>query len=100
MESCKAGLENKINATEVQETLKMLDKRATMPWNLVTKLNSRLDGYKARLLSIERSKLEVWLSSSGLATLMSTTISSLYQNCASEYLQHSALRWEIILKAF
>ena len=92
MESCKAGLENRINAKEAQETFKMLDKRATMPWNLVTKLTSGLDGYKARLLSTKRSKLEMWLSSSGLATLLSTNISSLFQNCASEYLQHSALR--------
>ena len=92
MESCKAGLENRINAKEVQETLKMLNKqRAMMPWNLVTKLASRLDGYKARLLSTKRSKLEMWLLSSGLATLLATNISSLFQNCASEYLQHSAL---------
>ena len=68
MESSKAGLENRMNAKETQETLKMLNKRATMPWNLVTKLGSRLDGYKARLLSTKRSKLEMWLSSSGLAT--------------------------------
>ena len=91
MESCKAGLENRINAKEAQETLKMLDKRATMPWNLVTKLTFRSDGYKARLLSTKRSKLEMWLSVSGLATLLATNISSLFQNCASEYLQHSAL---------
>ena len=58
MESCKAGLENRINAKEAQETLKMLDKRATMPWNLVTKLASGLDGYKARLLSTKHSKIE------------------------------------------
>ena len=42
MESCKAGLENRINAKEAQETLKCLAKRATMPWNLVTKLASRV----------------------------------------------------------
>ena len=92
MERCKAGLENRINAKEAQETLKMLEKRGTMPWNLVTKLASRLDGYKARLLSAKRSKLEMWLSLSRLATLLATNISSLFQNCASEYLQHSALR--------
>ena len=92
MESCKAGLENRINAKEAQETLKMQDRRATMPWNLVTKLASRLDGYKARLLSTKRSKLEMWLSLSGLATLLATYIRYLFQNCASEYLQHSALR--------
>ena len=92
MESCKAGLENRINAKDAQKTLKMLDKRATMPWNLVTKLASGMDGYKARLLSSKRLKLEVWLSLSGLATSLTTNISSLFQNCASEYLQHSALR--------
>ena len=92
MESCKAGLENRTDAKEAQETLNMLDERATMPWNLVTKLVSRLDGYKARLLSTKRSKQEMWLSSSGLATLLATNISSLFQNCASECLQHSALR--------
>ena len=68
MESCKAGLENRINAKEAQETLKMFDKCATMPWSLVTKLATRLDGYKARLLSAKRSKLEMWLLLSGLAT--------------------------------
>ena len=46
MERCKAGLENRINAKEAQETLKMLEKRGTMPWNLVIKLASRLDGSK------------------------------------------------------
>ena len=93
MESCKAGLENRINAKEAQETLKMLNKqRAMMPWNLVTKLTSRLDGYKARLLSSKPLKLEMWLLSSGLATFLATNISSLFKNCASEYLQHSALR--------
>ena len=57
MESCKVGLENRINAKEAEETLKMLNKqRAMMPWNLVTKLASRLDGYKARLLSSKLSR--------------------------------------------
>ena len=92
MEGCKAGLENRMNAKEAQETLKMLNKHATMPWSLVTNPGSRLDGYKDRLLSTKRSKLEIWLSSSGLPTLLATNISSLFQNCASEYLQHSALR--------
>ena len=76
-----------------QETLKnCLEKHATMPWNLVTKLASGLDGYKARLLSSKLLKLGMWHSSSGLATLLATNIGSLFQNCASEYLQHSALR--------
>ena len=88
MEIFRAGLENRINSKEAQETLKVLEKRATMPWNLVTKLASRLVRYKARLLSSKLSKLEMWLSSSGLATLLATNISSLFQNCASEYLQH------------
>ena len=92
MDSCKASLENRINAKEAQETLKMPQKHATMPWNLVTKLASRLVGYKARLLSSKLSKLEMWLSSSGLVTLLATNICFLFQNCASEYLQHSALR--------
>ena len=68
-----------------------------MSWNLVTELATRLVGYKARLLSSKLSKLQ---PSSGLATLLATKISSLFQNCASEYVQHSALRQEIILKAF
>ena len=68
--------------------------------NLVTKLATRLVGYKTRLLSSKLSKLEMGLSSNGLATLLATNISSLFQNCAGEYLQHSALRKEIILKAF
>ena len=91
MESCKAGLENRINPKEAQETFKMLDKRATMPWNLVTKLAFRLVGYKARLLSSKLWKQEMWLSSSGLATLLATNISSLFQNCANEYLLHRNL---------
>ena len=71
-----------------------------MPGNLVTKLATRLVGYKTRLLSSKLSKLEMGLSSNGLATLLATNISSLFQNYAGEYLQHSALRKEIILKAF
>ena len=44
--------------------------------------------YKARLLSSKTSKREMWLSSSGLTTLLAATISSLLKNCASDYLQH------------
>ena len=92
MESCKAGLENRINAKEAPETLKKcLDKRAMMPLNLVTKLAFRLVGYKARLLSSKLSKQEMWLSSSGLVTLLATNISSLFQICANEYLLHRNL---------
>ena len=78
MESCKAGLENKINAKEAQETLKMPRKTCHDALELGNQARfSGLVGYKARLLSSKRSMLEMWLSSSGLANLLAQ-ISVLY----------------------
>ena len=60
MESCKAGLENRINAKEAQETLKMPRKTCHDALELGNQARfSGLVGYKARLLSSKRSMLEM-----------------------------------------
>ena len=63
-----------------------------MPSNLVTELATNVGWVQSQVTKQQTLKLEMCLLSSGLATLLATNISSLFQNCASEYLQQSALR--------
>ena len=101
MESCKAGLENRINAKEAQETLKMprktchdaleLGNQARFWVGWVQSQVTKHQTFEARNVAfIERTchfigyKYQFFIP----------------QYCASEYLQHSALCWERILKAF
>ena len=92
MESYKAGLENRINAKEARETLKMPRKTCHDALELGNQARFRVGWVQSQVTKHQTFKARNVAFVSGLATLLATNISSLFQNCASEYLQHSALR--------
>ena len=86
MESCEAGLQDRLNAKELKKLWKCFDKQGATKC-FPNKL------HHAWLQSQVTKQRKLWLSLSGLVTVhvLATNISSFYEKCASEYLQRLAL---------
>ena len=73
VESCEAGLQDRLNAKEAQGSSRNFENAFInkVPQSAF-RTNFTTRGYKARLLSTELLKLELWLSLSGLVTVLYT----------------------------